>query len=290
VTRAASAAATGYATLAERARRMRRHIIRMTSHAGSGHPGPSFSPVEILASLYFAELSLDPQHPDWPERDRFVLSKGHAAPALYAALHEAGFFCEETMLTLRQVGSLLQGHPHVKTPGVDATTGSLGLGLSQAVGMALGVTMRHSRSRVYALIGDGECDEGQIWEAALAAAHFRLGNLVVFVDHNGYQFDGPVEEVMRLAPLADKWRAFGWRVEEIDGHDFEQILGFLERARHSADQPSLAVASTVKGYGVSFMAGSQEYHARSLTSEETQRALIELEGPAQAPAKTGDGG
>src|SRR5271157_2813475 len=263
--------------LTDRARSIRRHIIKMTSAAGSGHPGPSFSPVEFLSALYFSEMHIDPASPTSPERDRFVLSKGHAAPVLYAALHEAGYFSEEVMLSLRQVGSLLQGHPNIKTPGVDATTGSLGIGLSQAVGMALGARMRGASNRVYSVIGDGECDEGQIWEAALAAAHFHLGNLAVFLDHNGYQFDGPVCEVMGLEPLSDKWRAFGWRVEEIDGHSFEEILGFLERSRTCTDQPSIAVAKTVKGYGVSFMAGSQEYHARSLTAEETQRALTELE-------------
>lgn len=262
--------------LAEHARRMRQHIIRMTSAAGSGHPGPSFSPVEILSALYFSEMSLDASRPHWPERDRFVLSKGHAAPVLYAALYEAGYFPEEVMLSLRKIDSLLQGHPNVKTPGVDATTGSLGIGLSQAVGMALGAKMQKSPVRVYSVIGDGECDEGQIWEAALAAAHFKLGNLAVFVDHNGYQYDGPVCQVMNLEPLADKWRAFGWRTEEIDGHNFSEISGFLERSRQCLDQPSIAVAKTVKGYGVSFMAGSQEYHARSLTAEETQRALAEL--------------
>ena len=270
--------------LAGRARRMRQHIIRMTSAAGSGHPGPAFSPVEIVAALYFAEMRIDPQRPDWPDRDRFVLSKGHAAPVLYAALHEAGFFSEQTMLTLRQLGSALQGHPHLKTPGVDATSGSLGIGLSQAVGMALGLKLRGSPGRVYAVIGDGECDEGQIWEAALAAPHFGLGNLAVFIDHNHYQFDGPVCEVMNLAPLADKWRAFGWRVEEINGHDFAEVLAFLERARASREQPSLAVAHTVKGYGVSFMAGSQAYHARALTPEETEQALAELAAAQDSPA------
>lgn len=266
------------AGLTDRARCVRRHIIRMTSAAGSGHPGPSFSPVEILTALYFSEMRVDPANPRWPGRDRFVLSKGHAAPVVYAALREAGFFSEEVMLSLRQVGSLLQGHPNVKTPGVDATTGSLGIGLSQAVGMALGARMLGGDVRAYALIGDGECDEGQIWEAALAAAHFKLGNLVVFIDYNGYQYDGRVSEVMGLEPLADKWRAFGWRVEEINGHSFAEILGFLQRSRDSSDRPSLAVAHTVKGYGVSFMAGSQEYHARSLTAEESARALAELEG------------
>jgi transketolase len=269
--------ATQQTMLAERARRMRQHVIRMTSAAGSGHPGPAFSAIDILAVLYFAHMHVDPGHPGIMDRDRFVLSKGHGAPALYAALHEAGFFSEQTMLTLRQVGSPLQGHPHVKTPGVDATTGSLGIGLSQAVGMALGARMRRARSRVYALIGDGECNEGQIWEAALAAAHFKLGNLAVFIDHNGYQFDGPVCDVMGLAPLADKWRAFGWRVEEINGHDYADILAFLSRSAQSNAQPSLAVAHTVKGHGVSFMEGSQEYHARSLTAQEAERALAELE-------------
>jgi transketolase len=262
--------------LENRARHIRQHVIRMTSAAGSGHPGPSFSPVEIVTTLYFSEMKIDPDYPDWPERDRFVLSKGHAAPVLYASLYEAGFFNEEVMLSLRKVGSLLQGHPSVKTPGVDATTGSLGIGLSQAVGMALGAKMKKSTVRVYAVIGDGECDEGQIWEAALAASHFHLGNLIVFIDHNGYQFDGPVCEVMNLEPLADKWRAFGWRVEEIDGHNFKEISAFLKRSRHSKDLPSIAVARTIKGYGVSFMAGSQEYHARSLSIEETRRALAEL--------------
>ncbi len=271
------------AMLTERARRMREHVIRMTSAAGSGHPGPAFSAIDILAVLYFAEMRVDPAHPQTPERDRFVLSKGHAAPALYAALREAGYFSDETMLTLRQIGSPLQGHPHVKTPGVDATTGSLGIGLSQAVGMALGARMHGAPSRVYALIGDGECDEGQIWEAALAGAHFKLANLVVFIDHNGYQFDGPVCEVMGLTPLADKWRAFGWHVEEINGHSYADILAFLSGARTVADQPSLAVAHTVKGQGVSFMAGSQEYHARSLTAEEAERALAELEAQRAPP-------
>lgn len=278
----ASKSAPGLGDLAERARRMRAHVIRMTCAAGSGHPGPAFSAIDILAALYFAEMRVDPGQPHALDRDRFVLSKGHGAPALYAALHEAGFFDTATMLSLRQIGSLLQGHPHVKTPGVDATTGSLGLGLSQAVGMAVGARMRELPCRVYSLVGDGECDEGQIWEAALAAAHYGLGNLAVFIDHNRYQFDGPVCDVMGLEPLADKWRAFGWRVEEINGHDFTDILAFLSRARATPDRPSLAVAHTVKGHGVSFMAGNQEYHARSLTADEAERALAEL--AAQAPA------
>jgi transketolase len=270
--------------LAERARRMRMHIIRMTCAAGSGHPGPAYSIVDILSTLYFSTMRFDPQRPDWLDRDRFVLSKGHSAPALYAALYEAGYYSEETMLSLRQPGSPLQGHPNGKMAGVDATTGSLGLGLSQALGMAQGARMSGSPSRVYALVGDGECNEGQIWEAALAAPHFKLGNLAVFIDHNKYQFDGPVNEVMGLAPLADKWRAFGWRVEEIDGHNYDEIAGFLRRSQESQEKPSLAVAHTIKGQGVSFMAGSQTFHARALTAEESEAALAEL--AAQAPAET----
>jgi transketolase len=262
--------------LTEHARCMRRHIIQMTSAAGSGHPGPSFSPVEILSALYFQEMKIDPQLPHWPARDRFVLSKGHAAPVLYAALREAGYYSDDVMLTLRQIGSPLQGHPCSKMDGVDATSGSLGIGFSQAVGMALGAKMRSNDVRVYALLGDGECDEGQIWEAALAASHYNLGNLAVFIDSNGYQYDGPVKEVMNLEPLAEKWQAFGWRVEEIDGHSYEEILGFLHSSRESLDKPSVAIARTIKGYGVSFMAGTQEYHARPLTSDEAQRALDEL--------------
>lgn len=273
-------AATPRAELAERARRIRKHVIRMTTAAGSGHPAPSFSAADILAVVFFAEMRIDPARPDWPDRDRFVLSKGHAAPALYAALREAGFISDETMMSLRQLGSPLQGHPHMEMVGVDATTGSLGIGLSQAVGMALGAKMRGSPSRVYAMIGDGECQEGQIWEAALAAAHFGLDNLIAFVDHNHYQVDGPVSEVMGLEPLADKWVAFGWRVEEIDGHDYGEILGFLERSRGDYDQPSLAVAHTVKGYGVSFMKGNK-YHARPLSPEEAELALAELDAQRQ---------
>jgi len=263
-------------TLTIRARHIRRHIIDMTTAAGSGHPGPSFSPTEILAALYFSEMRYRSDEPDWLERDRFILSKGHAAPVLYGALHEAGFFAREVILSLRKPGSLLQGHPHVKAPGVDATTGSLGIGLSQAVGQAMGAKIAGLPNRVYAVVGDGECDEGQIWEAALAAPQFKLNNLTVFIDHNKYQYDGPVCEVMALAPLADKWRDFGWRVEEINGHDYDEILGFLLRSRQCPDKPSLAVANTIKGYGVSFMAGTQEFHARSLNADESSRALEEL--------------
>lgn len=263
--------------LAEAARRIRCDVIRMTHAARSGHPGPSLSIVEVMAVLYLSEMRLNPANPAWSERDRFVLSKGHAAPCLYAAMHEAGFIREEELLTLRQIGSPLQGHPSSLMPGVDASTGSLGTGLSIAVGMALGLKMRASPARVFAVVGDGECDEGQIWEAALAAAHFQLGNLVVFVDRNRYQVDGPTREVMALEPLADKWRAFGWEVREIDGHDLRQIISFLEGAREGGNRPHLAVAETVKGRGVPFMEGDNRYHARPPDDEEAAQALAALE-------------
>lgn len=264
-------------SLAERARRMRKHIIRMTTTAGSGHPAPSFSIVDMVAALYFAEMRLDPADPESPERDIFILSKGHAAPALYAALHECGVISEPMMLSLRQLGSPLQGHPDMRMIGVDGTSGSLGIGLSQAVGRALGRKKRGSNARVFALIGDGECQEGQIWEAALAAAHLKLDNLTVFVDHNHYQVGGPISQVIEVAPLADKWRAFGWRVEEFNGHDFDDIVRFLKNSRDSHGQPSLGVAHTEKGYGVSFLRGGNNYHAEVLKPEDAERAFAELD-------------
>lgn len=265
-------------SLSERARRMRRHVIRMTTAAGSGHPAPSFSIIEILAVLYFSEMRLDPADPSWSERDLFVLSKGHAAPALYAALRERDIISDEVMMSLRQLGSPLQGHPDMRMVGVDATSGSLGIGLSQAVGRALGRKKRGSEGRVFALVGDGECQEGQIWEAALAAAHLKLDNLIVFVDHNHYQVGGPISQVIEVAPLADKWRAFGWRVEEFNGHDFDDIAAFLEHSRASHGQPSLGVANTEKGHGVSFLRGGNNYHAEVLKPAEAERALAELDG------------
>jgi transketolase len=264
-------------TIAERARLMRKHVIRMTTAAGSGHPAPSFSIVDIVATLYFSEMKIDPTRPDWPDRDLFVLSKGHAAPALYAAMREAGIITDEVMMSLRQMGSPLQGHPDMRMVGVDATSGSLGIGLSQAVGRALGRKKRGSSGRVFALIGDGECQEGQIWEAGLAAAHLKLSNLVVFVDHNHYQVGGPVSQIIEVAPLADKWRAFGWRVEEFNGHDYQDILGFLGRSRTSLEQPSMGIANTEKGYGVSFLRGGNNFHAEVLKPDYAARALAELD-------------
>ena len=261
----------------DRARRIRIHALRMTSQAGSGHPGPSLSIADILAVLYFAEMRVDPQRPDWPERDRLVLSKGHATPGLYSALCEKGFFDENTLFTFRQINSRLQGHADMKAPGVDATTGSLGTGFSQAVGMALAARLDKSPRRVFAILGDGECQEGQIWEAGLAAASFHLDNLAVFIDRNNDQVEGPVDQVMPATnPLPDKWKAFGWYVEEINGHSVEEILAFLGRARLQTGRPSLAVAYTKKGHGVSFMEGKHEFHAKPLNPQQLAQALAEL--------------
>ncbi len=262
--------------LEAKARALRRHIIHMTMHAGSGHPGPSLSIADMVTVLYFHEMRHDPALPNALCRDRFLLSKGHAAPALYAALVEGGYFSPDELLHLRQVDGLLQGHPCVKTPGVDATSGSLGLGLSVACGMAMGAKLKGSGARVYAIIGDGESDEGQIWEAAMFASHNSLDNLIVFTDRNRYQYDGPTSEVLQLEPLAAKWRDFGWAVWEIDGHDLRQILLALEEARACVGQPGMIIAHTVKGKGISFMEGNQAFHARAPTREEAQQALDEL--------------
>ena len=248
----------------------------MTTKAGSGHPGPSFSIVEILTALYFSEMRFRAEAPGWEERDRFVLSKGHAAPALYAALIEKGVFPIESLEKFRRKGSPFQGHPDAKAAGVEATSGSLGTGLSQAAGIALGAKKRKSGVHVFAVIGDGECDEGQIWEAAMFASHHKLDNLIVFLDHNHDQFEGTIEEVLNLAPLEDKWKSFGWEVFKLGGHDFTQILSYLKESKSLTGKPKIAIAETKKGYGVSFMEGNHDFHARSLSNKETEKALKEL--------------
>jgi transketolase len=252
-------------------------VLRMVHSAGSGHIGGSLSAAEIVAALYFSELRLDPSWPDWPDRDRFVLSKGHACPVVYAALALRGYFPVEELWTLRQLGSRLQGHPDMrKTPGIDATTGSLGQGISIACGLALAATMSCRTYRVYTVIGCGESQEGQVWEAAMAAAHYRLDNLTVIVDYNGIQLDGPNREIMELAPLADKWSAFGWRVLEIDGHNVPEILTAFSAARETNAKPTAIIAHTVKGKGVSFMEDRVEWHAGAPTKSELELALAEL--------------
>lgn len=263
--------------LLEIARRMRRHIVRMIGRSASGHPGGSLSAVEIVASLYFREMRLDPSNPSLPDRDRFVLSKGHAAPVLYAALAERGFFPVAELDGLRQVSSCLQGHPHrLDTPGVEASTGSLGQGLSMACGMALGLRLSGSRARVFALIGDGESQEGQIWEAAMTAGFRQLSNLCVFLDYNDLQIDGRVSAIKDVAPLRDKWQAFRWRVEEIDGHDVTQIAAALAAFAGEHERPTMVIARTVKGKGVSFMENNVNFHGQAPNAQELAQALREL--------------
>ncbi len=257
---------------------IRGHIIRMLGEAGSGHPGGSLSSADIVSCLYFWEMNVFPDDPRRPERDRFVLSKGHAAPVLYAALAEKGFFPVEELDSLRKLGSPLQGHPDMrKVPGVEASTGSLGQGISWSVGMALAGKMDPpSGHRIYALLGDGEIEEGLVWEALMAAAHYKLDNLVAFLDHNGLQIDGPICEVMSPEPVADKFRAFGWETLVIDGHDIRQIMQALNTARIVKGKPTAIIADTVKGKGCSFMENKAEWHGTTPNREQTIQALKEL--------------
>lgn len=262
----------------EKARLIRRYVIDMIGKAGSGHPGGSLSCADILATLYFGGvLNVDPEDPLSDERDRLVLSKGHAAPSLYAALALRGFFPLETLSTLRKLGSMLQGHPDCrKTPGVEASTGSLGQGLSVALGMALAGKMDKKSYRVFALLGDGECEEGQVWEAAMAAHHYGVDNLTAIVDHNHMQIDGKIEEVMSPEPLPDKWKAFGWQVFSVNGHDIRELLDAFEKARETRGVPSVIVAETIKGRGVSFMENAKEWHGKAPNPAELDKALREL--------------
>ncbi len=259
-------------------RKLRRHVITMTAIAGSGHPGGSLSAADIITALYFTVLRHDPKNPDWQDRDRFVLSKGHAAPILYAALAECDYFPVEELLTLRKLDSRLQGHPdRTLTPGVEMSSGALGQGLSFGIGIALAGKLDSRDYRVYVFLGDGECDEGQVWEAAMAAAHFKVDNLVAIVDRNQQQLDGYCYDIMNLEPLAAKWRAFGWEVLEIDGHDFQQILKAFEKAQEVKGKPTVIIAHTIKGKGVSFMENNIEFHGKAPTPEEAEKALKELE-------------
>lgn len=265
--------------LREKAREIRRHIISMVGAAGSGHPGGSLSAADIVTALYFEVMRIDPRRADWPERDRFVLSKGHAAPVLYAALAERGYFPVESLSSLRQIGSPLQGHPDMrKVPGVEMSTGSLGQGLSAANGMALAGKLDGRDYRVFVMLGDGEIQEGQVWEAAMAAAHYKLDNVIAFLDHNGLQIDGPVTEVLSPEPVADKWRAFGWDVQEIDGHDMAAILEAVSRAGEARGKPSIIVARTIKGKGCSFMENQVGWHGSAPKPEQVEQALKELAG------------
>lgn len=259
------------------ATRMRVDIIEMLAAAGSGHPGGSLSACDILAVLYFDKMRIDPADPKDPDRDRLVLAKGHAAPALYAALAEKGFFPREDLVTLRKSNSHLQGHPSMSTtPGVEMSTGSLGQGLSVANGMALAGRLDDRDYYVYCIMGDGEIQEGQVWEAAMSAAHYGLDHVIAFVDHNRLQIDGDNDEVMTVNPIDEKFHAFGWNVLTIDGHDYEAIGRAIEEAKATKGRPTVIVAETVKGKGVSFMENQVEWHGVAPTAAQAQEALAEL--------------
>jgi len=265
--------------LKEIARNIRVDIINMLEKSQSGHPGGSLSAVEILTTLYFKEMKVDIKNPRWEGRDRFVLSKGHASPVLYSTLAEKGFFSKEELNNFRKLGSILQGHPDMKDiPGVDMTTGSLGQGLAAANGMALAGKLDNKDYRVYALIGDGESQEGLIWEAAMLAAHYKLDNLTVFLDYNGLQIDGPNNEIMNIDPIDDKFRAFGWHILTINGHSFDEILNAIDEAKNIKNKPTMIIAHTHKGKGISFMEDKVGWHGKAPSAEEASKALEELGG------------
>jgi transketolase len=259
------------------AKQLRGHIIRMLAASKSGHPGGSLSAVELLTYLYFYKMNLDPQNPTAPERDRFILSKGHCAPVLYAALAERGFFAKEKLLSLRKMGSILQGHPDMKkAPGVDISSGSLGQGLSVANGMALAAKMDQKAYRVYVLLGDGECEEGQVWEALMTSVHYKLNNVTAFLDYNHLQIDGKIEDVKSFIDPAARFKAFGWNVIEVDGHNLAELDQAVTAAANTADRPTMIVMHTCKGKGCSFMENQAGWHGKAPNAEEAARALQEL--------------
>ena len=257
--------------------KVRKGIIESVHSAKAGHPGGSLSAADLFTYLYFKEMNVDPQNPKWEDRDRFVLSKGHTAPGLYAALAHRGFFPVEDLITLRHTGSYLQGHPNMKSvPGVDMSTGSLGQGISVAAGMALAAKTQKKEHRVYTLLGDGEIQEGQVWEACMLAAHYKLDNLCVIVDNNGLQIDGDIAKVMSPYPIVEKLQAFGFHVQAIDAHDFDQIEQALNTARTVKGQPSAIVMKSVKGKGVSFMENNAGWHGKAPNDAEFEIAMTEL--------------
>jgi transketolase len=265
-------------TISTKAKEMRRLIIEMLAESGSGHPGGSLSVTDVLAVLYFYKMNYNAKDPQWKDRDKLVLSKGHAAPALYAALMLAGFISPELKLSLRKCESCLQGHPDMHmVPGVEISTGSLGQGLSVAVGIALANRLDKKTSKVYCIIGDGESQEGQIWEAAMSAAHHKLDNLVVIMDRNHLQIDGNTEQVKSIEPVADKWKAFGFEVIAIDGHNYAEIIEAVDKADSNKGKPTFILADTVKGKGVSFMENKVGFHGVAPTKDEEKKALGELQ-------------
>jgi len=262
--------------LEKKAKQVRRLIIKMLEKAGSGHPGGSLSATDIICCLFFKVMRHDSQNPNWPDRDRFHLSKGHCCPAWYAILAECGYFPKEELWNLRQLGCLLQGHPTADIPGVDVASGSLGQGLSVALGMALAGKIDKKDYRVYCMMGDGEIQEGNIWEAAMASAHFKCDNLCAILDYNRFQIDGRVDEIMGIEPIADKWKAFGWNVLSIDGHNLSEIIEAFEQAKKVRGKPTIIIARTIKGKDVSFMENVVDFHGRAPTKEEADIALKEL--------------
>ncbi len=259
------------------AKKIRIDIIEEVAAAGSGHPGGSLSVADIMATLYFDKMNIDPKNPNWEDRDRLILSKGHVAPALYAALAERGYFDRGALKTLRKNDSFLQGHPDMKkTPGVDVSTGSLGQGLSIANGMALAGRLNEKDYYVYVILGDGEIQEGQVWEAAMSSAHYKLDHVIAFLDFNGLQIDGTNEEVMNVNPLDEKFRSFGWNVQMIDGHDCGAIAAAVDKAKKNTGRPNMIICKTVKGKGVSFMENVAGWHGTAPNAEQAEKALEDL--------------
>ncbi|HHT9127607.1 MAG TPA: transketolase [Candidatus Wujingus californicus] len=264
-------------SLEERAKIIRRYVIKMLAKAGSGHPGGSLSAVDLLVVLFYNKMRHNPQQPKWQDRDRFILSKGHGCPALYAILADMGYFSVDKLETLRQFGSILQGHPCMKTtPGIEISSGSLGQGLSVGLGIALAAKLDKKDYRTYVMLGDGEIEEGQIWEAAMAASHYKAENLCAILDQNELQIDGFIHDVMSSHPISAKWRSFGWHVIEINGHDYNAIIDAYNEAEKIKGRPTIIVAKTVKGKGVSFMENQVDWHGKAPTKEEAEKALAEL--------------
>lgn len=264
--------------LAAKSKSLRYNIVKMIGLAESGHPGGSLSAIDIITALYYNIMGYDPKNPEFKSRDRFILSKGHACPALYVSLADLGYFKEEELWNLRQLGALLQGHPTIEIPGIEVNTGSLGQGFSSSVGVAIGCKLNKYENNVFVLLGDGECQEGQVWEAAMAAAHYKLDNLIGFVDRNKLQIDGCTEDVMCLADLKAKFAGFGFDVFEIEGHNFEEIIKTAELAKSMKNgKPKMIIANTIKGKGVSFMENNVGFHGKAPNKEELEKALTELQ-------------
>jgi transketolase len=263
--------------LEELARQFRKEILEMICAAGSGHPGGSLSAVEILITLYYCKMDHRPENPDWPVRDRFIMSKGHASPVVYVTLANCGYFPREELKTFRKLGTRLQGHVHTGVPGVELSTGSLGQGLSVANGIALGAKIRGVKFKIYCVMGDGEIQEGQVWEAAMTAPHHKLDNICAIIDYNKVQENGPVSEIKTEEPLGAKWRDFGWHVIEVDGHSFKQLIKALDEFDKVAEKPTVIIANTVKGKGVSFMEGQYKWHGKAPDEKQLAEALKELD-------------